>query len=304
MLYLLPKTYSDYPELWFADVTTRWNFVPEDGGAMATGLGLLLSGGYLTQKGAAVLTCPSENPDDETAYLDPPGAWGGWQPAQADQGFQYDPTEPFFTSGGKFLSANGVSYPNPNAVNNTGIWRLDSTYGNNAGDDYNLRYCNRGSHGTYYNGTGFGCTILGSYELRAPALDTKCYYPATTMSRYQGKAVVSDAIYNWVAGPLSYGGGSVNWSYYQYPTIADHSWDYDNRYMWFANHDSYFNVLFTDGSVKGFSDAGQSLRKKCIEIGAANRYAGGSSQLICTIDMGQKTKNLWMVYFDPLYAQD
>jgi hypothetical protein len=55
-----------------------------------------------------------------------------------------------------------------------------------------------------------------------------------------------------------------------------------------------YNALFTDGSVKTFSDAGASLFKQCKLI----RASVNNCELLRDIN------GLFEQYFDPLYAQD
>ena len=138
MLYLLPKTYWDFPETHdpsgsVVPVHLEIGDDPPGGGGMPTGLGLLLSGGYLTQKGAAVLTCPSYTPSTDPNFFTSKWAYD-WlnNGRQAEGWFQYDADEPFFTSGGRYHMANGISdyFGDPLGMrNNAGIGFLHSNFG-------------------------------------------------------------------------------------------------------------------------------------------------------------------------------
>ena len=73
--------------------------------------------------------------------------------------------------------------------------------------------------------------------------------------------------------------------------IADHLTDA----YWTTNHDKAYNVLFTDGSVKTFSDAAAAIFKAEV-ASKVNNYGLPPSAAV---------KGGWYkVYFDPLYAQD
>ena len=75
-----------------------------------------------------------------------------------------------------------------------------------------------------------------------------------------------------------------------------------------TNHDGAYNVLFTDGSVKTFSDASGVLR----DVLTATRHSGGGDRKNYT-DVGpgsgeqddeSRSQNVFPVYFDPIYQQD
>ena len=58
------------------------------------------------------------------------------------------------------------------------------------------------------------------------------------------------------------------------------------------NHDSAYNILFTDNSVKSYSDAGRSLERTIQEL----PYAYGAST--------QLTETIFEAYFDGQYSMD
>ncbi|MFH0963697.1 MAG: H-X9-DG-CTERM domain-containing protein, partial [Planctomycetota bacterium] len=77
-----------------------------------------------------------------------------------------------------------------------------------------------------------------------------------------------------------------------------------------SNHLGAYNVLFTDGSVKTFSDSGNSVRR---EIFLATDYNTGTcpdhGPYIYFQQMSHPygptlARTVWTPYFDPLYAQD
>ena len=304
ILYLTPKKYSDYPEMWDADAATRDAFEPTDGGGLATGIGLLLSGGYLTQKGSATLMCPSEHPYDKKSYLKEFGTLSGAY-GDVTYYFENDADEPLFTTAGRLHMADGVFDGVPqNMINNAGASQFPA--GGGTGSFDSLTWCNRGVTDINYSDLGPRCTIFGSYEMRSIATETAFSYDSVNLKHNPGIALASDALYNWIAPALDYGGGSVPDSVWQiHPGISTiGKYSISNRYMWFSNHENAYNVLFTDGSVKTFSDAGLSLYKACLTIGAMNLVPSGPGYRVLSIDMAQKNKYLYSVYMDPLYAQD
>jgi len=77
--------------------------------------------------------------------------------------------------------------------------------------------------------------------------------------------------------------------------ILNHPTQINYTYFW-SNHDAAYNVLFTDGSVKTFSDAGKSLYKFFATYKA---NSGGWNPTIA-----ETQRVVWEQYFDSLYAQD
>ena len=67
-------------------------------------------------------------------------------------------------------------------------------------------------------------------------------------------------------------------------------------YYW-SNHDAAYNVLFSDGSVKTFSDAGRSIYKYFV-----TEKLAGTPGMKATVQDTHRA--VWEQYFDPLYAQD
>lgn len=317
------------------------------------GLGLLLSGGYLTQQGTVVLYCPS-NQSGASAKR----AW-------MDRTIAMDDTKPFFTSGGKTLLGN---------TNYTGTWVPDCAgmnavqgAGPLAGMDegpcpystpptglsgisgavhWNLREGERdqlsaiGCHnpGGAWTGEAIDvrqCVILGSYSLRVSAeylrpheSVRRVWYPgAMKADDFQGKALLSDNVNLFIGSPrATFSKGLVR---------RDQRMDLAN-----VNHDGCWNVLFSDGSVKTFSDGSRALLNTIldhlvIQVFNAGGRAGGIvphgevlpyklsrkawwgdndppvSRPDCPCetygDLANGAKNgemIWQAYFDGLYAQD
>ena len=265
------------------------------GGGIPSGLGLLLAGGYLTQQGASVLNCPSRKlPDIKPAYPTE-NAQNTWN---AQAGFLADAV--FFTTGGKvWWRATGTS--KMSACVNSSAYNFNSDYGSwnpqrsasldipldDGGSGYN---CNEDPDQN--TAPGNPCWIIGSYMTR-PENGTGHTWMSYALDEIQGKGVASDALWgfyhrygNGVADSLGRAGSTP----YNHST-SDHLTDA----YYTSNHDRAYNVLFTDGAVKTFSDAAVQIVKEEITIKAAN-----SGRPPSAADKG----HWYELYFDPLYAQD
>ncbi|MFH0965825.1 MAG: DUF1559 domain-containing protein [Planctomycetota bacterium] len=279
---------------------------PAPGGAKASGLGLLFAGGYLTQKGASVLDCPSRQKVDPTNRREPffvvlTLAQAKGQVEAINSVATFDPREPFYTSGGKTRWGNGDGIgdgdnSNGGVFNNfrppagwpSSDWPLwwysgDATraygyrnpcYGNSSANRWMGRYCD----------------IFGSYQVRNDEVNDYTW-SSWKLDEIQGLAVASDAIWGFFVRSRNQGTGTTAIRYDPaYPDSLTHQW-------FMENHDLAYNVLFTDGSVKTFSDSGLSLYKEMVLIqGKGTSNLGQPPYLI-----GQR---IWKIYFDALYAQD
>ncbi|MFH0965923.1 MAG: DUF1559 domain-containing protein, partial [Planctomycetota bacterium] len=210
------------------------------GPGMCTGLGLLLAGGYLTQKGAAVLDCPSRH-------------FAERMDGEVKERFTWDGAEPFYTTGGKWLEANGLKMN----------WSTDADHDahTNMGTGYPpgpmAHYeedCTEDEANPPY---GERCAIISSYSMResGTASDVGTSgsqgYSCVRLDDLAsgGKALVSDTTMGFVDMPRD-GGGDPD------PSL----FEFENRASWgplrLENHDRAYNALFHDGSVKTFSDGG------------------------------------------------
>jgi len=308
MFYLIPLTNNEINPR-----SSTWaGFTLDDfprGPAMPTGLGLLLSGGYLTHRGAGVLGCPSNNvekdanledpflPDDDTRRI-------------LGYAFDYDPGEPFFTTGGRYFMGNGrgttASADNFRMSVGMGGWDewTESTIADHSA--YPVRPCIPTSPGRG-RGAGQACSILGNYELR----DSEAIAGTTGTVHYgslkladalgRGEAIASDVIAGWAGVQIGYisaftGGGA--WYFGGWSLM---NCDCDN--LWMSNHDNAYNVLFGDGAVKTFSDAALALKKQ-LTLLVMSRFYYSSPNELRYHNAGEKTSAVWKAYFDPLYAQD
>ena len=276
-------------------------------GARPTGLGLLLAGGYLTQSGGSVLDCPSRTVPDGSY----PGVVGGdsretrnsWLKRAITQNFAQ---APFWTTAGKsywnYFGLEGVDglnanwcYVNASEYTGSQNWRV---YMSSSSYPDPISPCWTQDHqwpstqepGVYASGP---CTLIGSYGLRLS--DEQYSYNSWKLDEISGKAIASDAIWGFYwrfnmaydAAPPGGSAGSGSCTYAQA--------QFQSPQHWISNHDRAYNVLFTDGSVKGFSDAAMLMYKRCVSERIAN---GGYPE---TNDV---VADMYTEYFDPLYAQD
>jgi len=289
------------------------------GKGIPSGLGLLFAGGYLTQKGASVLDCPSRAWPDKEALK-----WAGQIPGQilggTTAGFEYfysqckkmfsfDPNEPFWTTGGKVTWTNGdrVGYWHPN-------WDDLGTYSGPGGGlwtqwpafwewrqyyDAEANTWVTMSHDIRYNNwdtsrrEDIRGQINGSYQMRPVEGGREYVHGSFKMDEIQGMAIASD-----VADPLQPFQGNLDssdWSYFEMINLPG----YAKPSTGLTNHDASYNVLFTDGAVKTFSDAGRSLFKMYV-----NDQAYLASSWTARPNCSQTRAKYYRLYFDPLYAQD
>ncbi|MFH0962760.1 MAG: type II secretion system protein [Planctomycetota bacterium] len=300
--------------------------------AMGNGLGLLFAGGYLTQQGGAVLDCPSRTMRADVSNV--------MNASRADL------AAPFMTSGGKLLYANasrtawmpGDGLP----AMCTKLISHTSAYGSpNFGQDIltgvnnsyrtatfnNIPICTTTGSPALYNTGAVAthpsqCFYLGSYALRITynANDLSDTKPPSAMKldEYQGKALAADSML-MIRPELTFLPDSSNER--KPPSSQEGSFTelYSRLHTWFiGNHDQYWNVLMSDGSVKGFSDAGAAVAKEMFTntiqnptsstsmrygyywVGAPDRWGiRGTWHTPYTTNT-----RIWTAYFDPLYAQD
>ena len=291
----------------------RWDLAgtyPSGSGAgLPTGLGLLFAGGYLTQQGGSVLDCPSTS--GYPAAVDEVLLEAGFTQAQATafntwakNHAAFDQEEPFWTSGGKVRWSNGngvgeMPYNRMSDEDQSAYWRWPE--GNAIGGST--------AEWTWYAGTWAGpcnagdspyqgnyCSIVGAYQVR-PDGDNQFTWNTYRMRDIAGKAVASDALLGFFPRTSAIWinpGSGLTWVVY-----TDSTRDIrPSTYM--SNHDAAFNVLFTDGSVKTFSDAAMQVYK-LLYVASVRAQAGvGQSGAYTLWDTAQVYEN----YFDPMYSQD
>ena len=269
------------------------------GAGIPSGLGLLFSGGYLTQEGASVLNCPSRKlvdvkptyPTQVTGRFAAQSVWNHQATFLADA--------IFFTTGGKVhwraqndfmtaMTARSAGY----CVDDSLIWQNMTHWQTNTVP----ANCDEGIT------NGNPCWIIGSYMTR-PEVGTGFSWQSYPLDEIQGKAVASDAMWGFFH---RYGDGTLgSWGASMGATTNssnatveayDHSTpDHLTEAYYTANHDRAFNALFADGSVKTFSDSAAAIQKAEVVIKAADHGRPPSAS---------EKGTWWKMYFDPLYAQD
>jgi len=294
---------------------------------MGNGLGLVFSGGYLTQKGGTVLDCPSLSADKRYQKYNSNPTWIR----------QHDSDAPFFTSGGKVvLGSNPLNYGayseyHPFFAAPMILGALMQSHGSNP--IHTATLCNVRTGSAAQN--PIQCFMVGDYSIRQPTdyvnSIKEVWGDAMDEKQYGGQAIASDGInfmyhglgmVGWSSNS-TYGAGSILWPWDQ---NGDAQVVTDDQYVAQAinNHDRSYNVLFSDGSVKTLGDAGNEVARAAIYAAVGNYIpparqpqfyswtAGWYWPASNGIGMGNATivsgagveVSVWQVYFDPLYAQD
>ena len=346
----LTRMYSGYPNAgWFNTCNpqvgsslgaTEWSpqlyLIPDANGglgsnpekpAMANGLGLLLAGGYLTQQGGSVLDCPSRTFTTKMSNV--------LEATKADMDC------PFMTSGGKLMytdlppGGSGWHMDNPGPGMCTLLVGFSAANGNpNSGENV-LNGTSNLDRRPEWDGLPIAATsgspapyntdavissatqayYVGSYAMRLryseSDLGTRVGAPPSCwkLDDLEGRAIAADHMM-LLRPSMTRTTSNVNRAPSGVTVPLSSAYSELAKYV-YTNHDHYWNVLFNDGSVKGFSDAGSGLSKDIImnTINGAVPYGMNLSGGNVTFDTGIHTpytvsQPLWDVYFDPLYAQD
>ena len=301
------------------DELEAWPSAAGGGGSNPMGLALLFRGGYLTQAGGAVLMCPSprKEPDQPEYGFIADGTGVGapqWTHANAErmsnrinQAVMNDPDEPFWTTGGKAAwtdgdwfgsTGMGIMLNQGGSYGGDTMWFMEASrsadlnvYGFKIDDATGLDQCE--GRGDTYGWNHTSCNMMGSYQVRPDKSgDTWNSY---NIDRIQGKAVASDCVYGWMwRANINQRGSSAPTNRAGFITAYPDQLTYAS---FISSHDASYNVLFTDGAVKTFSDAGRSLYKDFYSFQIVSTGYRGVIPLA-------KQNQLWKNYFDPLYAQD
>jgi len=252
------------------------------------GLGLLWAGGYLTSKGAQILYCPSNNSS----------RWSKEQ--RYDQRTRYDQDEPFWTSNGH------VARGDSDAIGDLKSW-------GGAGFMFCGIFNNDGSV-TMYTGGDLGfCHVVSNYAMR----QSKMF---SSLSQYDGNSLSATAIKLEEIGqagivadklelflPLS--GGTI--SGYGVGTIGTSDFHQKMKKYPSTNHDSSYNILFSDGAVKSFNDGAGNIFKAIADYSAHTTWnvygclywRKNNSSRLGPAD-GILDTYVWTPYLDGAYAQD
>jgi prepilin-type N-terminal cleavage/methylation domain-containing protein/prepilin-type processing-associated H-X9-DG protein len=262
--------------------------------ATITGLGLLFSGGYLTQQGGQVLMCPSWPVAMTTRLLG----------TALENAFLQDNKEPFWSIRDIpcWDSDNIDSDRNP-------LTGMDAATNGNGRQDLAVIMCSVALEGDAASQTGAYPSyvnfandwLITNYWLRFRTAN----YSAFRIQSNIGMAIVSDCLIGNFDGLIQTqrvkGKG---------PTKGDprQNGDAGDGASFVANHDGAYNVLFTDGSVKTFSDASQVVRNVTTAtydttLADDKNYTNVGPSTSEQNDY-TRSENVFPVYFDPIYQQD
>jgi len=260
------------------------------------GNGLLFSCGYLTKQGAGILYCPSNNSANQV------------KENRNDKYFRYDDDEPFWTSLGRVMRSDNDSLGD--------VGSLDTS-----------KRCYEGNGSKIFAGY---CRVISNYSLRQmkqysnyypfwrPKGDGRVYiYHAPTALKLDeiGQAgLMSDSLDYWVGSSLLAALGDP-------PAGKPLRYEKAHSYV-VANHDSSWNVLFADGSIKTYSDGSKSVYREIVDAWVnANGWLGalpGESWATAPLDVYPSTTvpaarldstpvaehEVWIPYFDTAYRQN
>jgi len=268
-------------------------------------IGLLWSAGYLTSKGAQILYCPSNN-SGEGAVED-----------RYDVRFRYDSDEPFWTSNGMVVrtDADAVGSVIRDSKSSTWYsWEESCAINSAQQDAFGSRAPAASRISLSY------CVVQTNYTLRNARRNRKMVswkYPwsgtqrsgwadvSAKLERLGSLAILSDSL-NLLEGKWrpwqTYG---WNCNTHMSEMIADY-----NRWL-ITNHDKSFNLLFSDGAVKTYSDGAGMVARTYIKQkrvwntqtwrSATEGPTGGTTGG----GRGGWTENLiWEAYLDTAYQQD
>jgi len=227
--------------------------------ARAVGIGLLWTGGYMTSKGAQILYCPSNNSARKVKEV------------RLEKLTRYDADEPFWTSNGQILRSDA-----------DGLGDVDGWWASNGA-----------SHCGYLNPDGSTfhtwqftpyCHVLVNYTYR----QLKEYstnrvfnnYPfASKIEQVGAIGLVADQLdlFLGIANPSPYdadklyvpGIGTVT---VELTGTSDYYMTMKSQYV-MTNHDSSYNVLFTDGAVKTFGDGSNAILHTVADWANVNTFS-------------------------------
>jgi len=247
--------------------------------ARDVGLGHLWTAGYLTSKGAQIMYCPSNNSS----------RWIKEQ--RIDKKFRYDSDEPFWTSNGSVIRGDNDSI---------GEWTSGGIYGYEA--------C--------YDGTSVltrqYCFLLSNYSVRFPKvamtiasknrpnpphgnIATHAIWPvAFKLEEIGSIGIVADMTEPWLTQRRP-------WANAYTPTTTERHEEGNKRFV--QNHDSAWQILFTDGAVKTFNDGSRGVFKEFCDIWAVACPYNMEEESIRKAQYEEDQK-IFAAYFDTAYRGD
>ena len=212
--------------------------------ARPIGIGLLWSAGYLTSKGAQILYCPSNN---SARYI---------KETRIDKMQRYDSDEPFWTSNGNVVRADS------DKTGDTDSWTIsENAYWANIG-------CGSEAHGSAGYVDTTVCHVFSNYSLRMKkqytrycTSDTNFMLPTAIKKEEAGAvALVADSLEPWLFQERT-----EEW-WVEVGALGTPTKEaYDKcRRLQVTNHDNSYNVLFSDGAVKTYSDGAANVYKALV----------------------------------------
>ncbi|MFH0965479.1 MAG: hypothetical protein V2A58_15880, partial [Planctomycetota bacterium] len=162
------------------------------------------------------------------------------------------------------------------------------------------------------------CWLFGSYSMRQrrQLVMNQAFPPeAMRLERVHGKGIASDSLVGILGNPGENADNTLGWSATWFNPALGRNMTFpinreEYRRAFMENHDRSWNVLFSDGSVKTYSDSSLAVTYALLDATPTEVWAlppwGNIIYLSQTsIPEGPAIeKTVWSVYFDSLYAQD
>ena len=233
-----------------------WNCTPARPAA-PVGLGRLVTGKYLGDKAVEIFYCPG-NASGETA-----------EDNDIDAITLYDEDEPFWTSGGAIVRANASGVGDMGEVSSYKgypCWEGKATVPAEKCQVYH-NYTLRTLKGHYKTIKSDRAEHdVGNFQNLSP------HHIAIKLAEAGSVGLLADSIDPW------FGWERVNPKLKPYtgewPATLEEKYTFA-RTLARLNHDKAYNVLFADGSVKGFDDSDGKLFNRLVEVWIAHNTGDG-----------------------------
>jgi len=237
---------------------TQWWNCTEARPASPVGLGRLVTQKYMGDKSAELFYCPGNH------------SWEAAKENDTDIMTAYDPDEPFWTSKGAVVLANGngIGDLGDVAMKGYGCWTGSKTI-DGSHCQIALNYTLRTLKGHYktiltdrpeHDGGPFG--IHTPYDIAIKLVDAG------------NVGILADSIDPW------FGWERVKEKYEPYtgpwPETLEEKYVFARK-LARMNHDNAYNVLFADGSVKTFNDTSGKMFNRLVECWLGHNTGGGGS---------------------------
>jgi len=262
---------SGYAQWWQAQGTAASGPAP----ARAVGLGLLWAGGYLTNKGAQILYCPSNN---STRYA---------KGLRLDELMRYDSDEPFWTSNARIVRSDrdGVGDPSNKAI----------------GGGYD-KWSGCGT--TLSSGISGYCHVWLNYSIRFHKQYLEATYGASNSMDW---IIHPAAIKLREAGSVGLVSDALEYKGFNRPAATPDRYEALQKYV-VTNHDNSYNILFTDGAVKTYADGSKNVYKAICDVAYESDQSNYSWETYYLWVQSKSTTALdyyvWTPYLDTAYTAD